>query len=192
MGDFNRNRSGSRGGFGGGNRFGGSNNRFEGRSSSSNFQRNSFGGGRDEDREMFSAVCDNCGKDCEVPFKPTGNRPVLCNSCFKNKDERGFSDRQEKRPSFRENRDDKFSDKRPSFNHKESNTNAVSKEDFNELKRQLEYVNSKLDKVLKSLESKSSAPKVVAEAVTDAKPELSDVEKKIRKPRKAAAKKKSK
>lgn len=34
---------------------------------------------------MFSAVCDDCGRNCEVPFRPTGARPVLCSSCFEAK-----------------------------------------------------------------------------------------------------------
>lgn len=33
-------------------------------------------------RETFSAVCDNCGKSCGVPFKPNGKKPVLCSLCF--------------------------------------------------------------------------------------------------------------
>lgn len=33
-------------------------------------------------KEMFKAVCSECGNDCEVPFKPTGSKPVLCSSCF--------------------------------------------------------------------------------------------------------------
>ena len=32
--------------------------------------------------QMFTAVCDKCGKNCEVPFKPTGNKPIFCNDCF--------------------------------------------------------------------------------------------------------------
>ena len=43
--------------------------------------RRSFGNDR---AELHSAVCANCGKNCEVPFKPTGNKPVLCRDCFKN------------------------------------------------------------------------------------------------------------
>ena len=38
----------------------------------------------DKKLEMFHAVCSNCGKDCEVPFKPTGDKPVFCRDCFKN------------------------------------------------------------------------------------------------------------
>jgi len=33
-------------------------------------------------REMHPVVCANCGKDTEVPFRPTGDRPVYCNECF--------------------------------------------------------------------------------------------------------------
>lgn len=31
------------------------------------------------------ATCADCGKSCEVPFKPNGKKPVLCSKCF-NKD----------------------------------------------------------------------------------------------------------
>jgi CxxC-x17-CxxC domain-containing protein len=33
-------------------------------------------------REMYDAVCANCGKHCKVPFKPTEGRPVYCSECF--------------------------------------------------------------------------------------------------------------
>ena len=35
-----------------------------------------------EDREMFKATCSDCGKACEVPFKPTEGKPVRCRECF--------------------------------------------------------------------------------------------------------------
>ena len=72
--------------FGGGNRgrsFGGS--------------RGGFGGGRGrEDRQMFSAICDKCGAECELPFRPTGDKPVYCSNCFE-KDGSRSSDRFERR-----------------------------------------------------------------------------------------------
>jgi CxxC-x17-CxxC domain-containing protein len=34
-------------------------------------------------REMFDAVCARCGKDTQVPFRPTGARPVYCSDCFR-------------------------------------------------------------------------------------------------------------
>ena len=42
-------------------------------------------GGYGRPKQMFSAVCDNCGRNCEVPFQPTGSKPVLCSNCFQEK-----------------------------------------------------------------------------------------------------------
>jgi CxxC-x17-CxxC domain-containing protein len=53
------------------------------------FGKKSFGGSRGvnrdsgEEREMFDAVCSECGKACQVPFKPSGKSGVLCSDCFK-------------------------------------------------------------------------------------------------------------
>jgi CxxC-x17-CxxC domain-containing protein len=33
-------------------------------------------------REMFDAVCAECGTATTVPFKPRGDRPVYCRSCY--------------------------------------------------------------------------------------------------------------
>jgi CxxC-x17-CxxC domain-containing protein len=33
-------------------------------------------------RQMFSTTCADCGKTCEVPFEPKGDRPVYCNECY--------------------------------------------------------------------------------------------------------------
>lgn len=40
----------------------------------------SFGGGRQ--REMHPATCADCGKETQVPFLPSGDRPVYCSDCF--------------------------------------------------------------------------------------------------------------
>jgi CxxC-x17-CxxC domain-containing protein len=34
-------------------------------------------------RQMYDAVCADCGKTAQVPFQPTGSRPVYCNDCFR-------------------------------------------------------------------------------------------------------------
>jgi CxxC-x17-CxxC domain-containing protein len=34
-------------------------------------------------RQMYPAVCDNCGKQTEVPFQPTTGKPVYCSDCFR-------------------------------------------------------------------------------------------------------------
>jgi CxxC-x17-CxxC domain-containing protein len=35
-----------------------------------------------ERREMYEAVCSECGKTTEVPFKPSNDRPVYCRECY--------------------------------------------------------------------------------------------------------------
>lgn len=44
-------------------------------------QRDTFGGYRSS-RQMHSAVCAECGKECEVPFEPREGRPVYCSDCY--------------------------------------------------------------------------------------------------------------
>jgi len=34
-------------------------------------------------REMFTATCRNCGRDAQVPFRPTSGKPVYCSDCFR-------------------------------------------------------------------------------------------------------------
>ena len=36
----------------------------------------------DQNRKMYKAVCAECGKECEVPFEPTSDKPVYCQACF--------------------------------------------------------------------------------------------------------------
>ena len=88
-------RGGGRFGRGGGGRYGG--NRDGGRGAGG-YGRNSRGGGggygRDRPpREMHKATCGDCGNECEVPFKPSGEKPVYCNDCFQDhkpaRDDRG-------------------------------------------------------------------------------------------------------
>ena len=80
MGNFNR---GKRDGGG----FGGNNSR----------------GGRDGGRpQMHKAVCNECGNNCEVPFRPSGDKPVYCSGCFSNQDNEGGGGRGGRRDSGRD------------------------------------------------------------------------------------------
>lgn len=120
MGNFNRddNRSGGyRGGFGRGGGRGG----FSGRG------RSSFGEDRGR-REMFSTVCSNCGKECQVPFRPTNGKPVYCSECFEKMNGGRSDSRRPERSDFRS--------PAPSFDQN---------------KAQLDAVNAKLDKILSIL-----------------------------------------
>jgi CxxC-x17-CxxC domain-containing protein len=33
-------------------------------------------------RQLYDVVCAACGKQTQVPFKPTGDRPVYCRDCY--------------------------------------------------------------------------------------------------------------
>lgn len=97
MGNFDR--GGNRGGFGGGR---------GGFSKPRGFER----GG---DMPTYKATCAECGKSCDVPFRPTSGKPVYCNDCFGAKREtedraprKEFGNRAFGKPEF--NRND-----RPSF-----------------------------------------------------------------------------
>jgi CxxC-x17-CxxC domain-containing protein len=61
---------GNRGGYGGDSSYGGG---------------GGYSGGGYSDRgprEMFTATCSSCGKDAQVPFRPTSGKPVYCSDCF--------------------------------------------------------------------------------------------------------------
>jgi CxxC-x17-CxxC domain-containing protein len=34
-------------------------------------------------RQMYQATCADCKQACEIPFKPSGDRPVYCQECFR-------------------------------------------------------------------------------------------------------------
>ncbi len=74
--DRSRGRGSSRGGRSGGRDFGRS-------------------GGRSRELDMHRVICDECGKSCEVPFKPTSSKPIYCSDCFKKHDSKGGSGRSE-------------------------------------------------------------------------------------------------
>lgn len=40
-------------------------------------------GGYGEQRQMYPAVCAQCGKPTEVPFQPRGDKPVYCSDCYR-------------------------------------------------------------------------------------------------------------
>ncbi|MSQ12050.1 MAG: zinc-binding protein [Dehalococcoidia bacterium] len=44
--------------------------------------RRSTGRSEQGSRQMYPAVCAQCGKATQVPFQPRGDRPVYCSDCF--------------------------------------------------------------------------------------------------------------
>lgn len=155
MGDFRKprfgggNRDGGRGGFGGGSR-------------------PSFG----ERKELFQATCSQCHKECEVPFRPNGKKPVFCKDCFVRPEgdaPRSF-ERRDAAPRF-DRRDDR--EPRPAF----VAPKATPDPRIDALKRDVESLTLKVDTVIELLRAqslhtaiqKAVTPKVKAKAKTKKK-----------------------
>lgn len=74
-----------------------SKDRNESRGRYSNRETRGFGRDRQKRRgsrdrrpvEMTKVTCSECGKECEVPFKPTTDKPLFCDECFKTKGRKG-------------------------------------------------------------------------------------------------------
>lgn len=136
MGDYQK-----RGDFGGGaaDRKGGQGRPF-GRPA---FQGGQQGFGRsqggDKPRQTFRATCATCGASCEVPFRPTGERPVYCRDCFAKAG--GPAPAQGQRRTFDRPAFGDRSAPRPAVPHAHSGELAV-------VKKQLEALHTKLDTLL--------------------------------------------
>ncbi len=136
--------SGGRGGFGGG--------------------RGGFGG-RGGDRgpvTMTKAICDECKKPCEVPFRPTAGKPVYCNNCFGSKKEVG-SERGGGFPRKTFGSGDYKTPARTDFG------NDIKKVSGEEIKKQIEVLNGKIDRLTKVIEVLTNNKPVVEEKVEKTK-----------------------
>jgi CxxC-x17-CxxC domain-containing protein len=99
-----------------------------------------------ERSQMYPAVCGKCNKACEVPFKPNGQRPVYCSDCFGSMKEGGAST-----GGFAPKRD--FSAPRRDYDAPAIATPVMKVEDsrINDLRRQMDGINSKLDRLIESV-----------------------------------------
>ena len=53
-----------------------------------------------EGKPLFKAVCADCRKHCEIPFKPSGERPVYCKECFGKRKAGGQAHKAQSEPNF--------------------------------------------------------------------------------------------
>lgn len=178
-------KDGSKGGFRGGSKpFGSAQGKSFG-GGQGGFEKKSWGGskssayGADRDRQMFKAVCAGCGKPCEVPFRPTGDKPVFCSDCFSKKRDEG-GERREERTERRDYGDRApkrdFGDRHaPRPDAKPAYSPALSND---ETKKQLMEIGMKLDRLINAVE-RMTAPK----------PEVKKAEVEVATPKKVVAKK---
>ena len=124
---------------GGNNRFGNGGGRpkyGDNHSGRPSFTKKSWGDNRSSDRPtmLYKATCAECGKPCEVPFRPVSGRPIYCKECFDKKggNTGGGGDRGGNR-FFKSTRD---------------NTR-----DNDVISKQLEAVNIKLERLIQAVEA---------------------------------------
>lgn len=147
-----------------------------------NFQKGNknggFGGGRnggkpsfqnkpwekDRPATMHSALCGECGRKCEVPFRPTGEKPVYCNDCFS-----GMRNGEERQG----NHGRRDFGGRPL--HKEWNDRPTPRADFSRptasvdesTQKQLRDIASKLDRLVVAFEAMVTTKTVTATPVKE-------------------------
>lgn len=160
-GSYSRGRGGDRGGRSGGNRGGGRDQR-------------SFGGKGFEKGPvtMHKVTCDECGNACEVPFKPSSDKPVFCDSCFGGK-------RENKRGG------DRFGDKRsgPSTSSNDG--------EMKEMRKMLNELNMKLDVIIEFFNDEIEAEDAIMAAEAEEMEEVAPKAKKAKaEPKKSSSKKK--
>lgn len=158
-------------------------------------------GRRDGGRpQMYEATCSECGKRCELPFRPTGDKPVFCSQCFNS---RGGESNRERPGSRRDGGNRRFQDKTMfdavcdkcgrhfELPFKPTGERAVyckecfekgGSSDKTDYKDQLESLGAKLDTIIKLLSSSSQSKE-------DDLPEA-ETKKKAKKPKKTVEKKK--
>jgi len=102
------------------------------------FRRPGAGQGEERGKRLHPATCSVCGADCQVPFVPSGDRPVYCRDCF-HKQEGGSGGR----GAF--GREDRAPRRPAPFRRPEAAGTG-------NLDRELEQINRKLDRILEALE----------------------------------------
>jgi CxxC-x17-CxxC domain-containing protein len=127
--------------FGGNKKFGG---KFEGGGER---------GGQHHARpiQLFDAVCAQCGKNCQVPFRPNGEKPVYCRECFGKQPYvpgRNSNGADGPRPDFR-------AQPHPAF---QPGPPRMSDGGVDALKRQLDSLEAKVTRILELMNKKAEAP----------------------------------
>lgn len=157
------------------------------------FNKRGFGGKGSGRPLMFKAICSRCGNECELPFKPIGDKPVFCNQCFQNNkssDSRRSGRRDSGRPNFGDKRMyeaicDKCGNKcsvpfqpsggKPVYCSKcFQDKNVRGSRNIEQYKEQFELLNTKLDKILELLTpvvaTKETQEEKIVKETKDSKP----------------------
>ena len=108
-------------------------------------------------KPLFEAICATCNKKCQVPFRPNGEKPVYCSDCFRAG--------QDSKPQGNFNR--------PTFSQPQQSFTPVAQvpdRRIDDLKKQIEVMNSKLDTIVRLIGGGSAlapAPVVTIKPVVE-------------------------
>ncbi|PJA47461.1 hypothetical protein CO172_01390 [Candidatus Uhrbacteria bacterium CG_4_9_14_3_um_filter_36_7] len=103
-------------------------------------------GGGDRPRpRLFQAVCDQCESPCQVPFRPSGQKPVLCSNCFEKQDNRHSGGSNFEQSRHFKNTSHEYSS--PSKNQ-------------DEMIKQLKTLNTKMDQLLEIMGNQSEKEEI--------------------------------
>ncbi len=150
------------------------------------------------DNGMFPAVCDDCGDDCQVPFRPSTDKPIYCSRCFEKRgngrdmdmnDNRGRDDRgRDRERDENRGRDRDMGERRPpkdpmieDINTKLNalkdsiNTRLNVLEGINTRLSALEELDTKVNQIMALLESKKTTKKEKVVKEPEAKEEVPTV-----------------
>jgi CxxC-x17-CxxC domain-containing protein len=141
---------------------------------------------------MFSATCAECGKPCEVPFRPTGDKPVFCSYCFgKNRANESAGGRDGGK-TFAPRQD--FQKKDFGSQSSRSDLNVLNVGQTADLKKQIETLSAKVDVLIAMITNGANIPAKVptAEKTTEKAPEKTEIkaQKKVTSAKKSPSKKK--
>lgn len=115
------------------------------------FDRGPKFGGRSSGQELFAAVCSTCGKSCEVPFRPNGEKPVYCSACFgKSRDDNAREERGgDRNEGFRNNnRTESTPYQKPERQYQAPASNTNVERELDAVKQQLAKIELQLNRIL--------------------------------------------
>jgi CxxC-x17-CxxC domain-containing protein len=172
-----------RGGFGGGR--GGRDDRGGRGDDKPVFYGKSRGGDRSTDREqrMFKAICSDCNKSCDVPFKPSSDKPVFCRDCFSAKRDR---ETREYKAGLASGEPKKFGQDKPASYalpmHSLSTLPKVDesmKKQVAEMSMRLDKLTALVEKIIEEKKTVSSPSVIVAKAIVSKSVKVASPTKKV-------------
>lgn len=146
-----------------------------------------------KDVVLFKTNCTTCGKACEVPFRPDGAKPVLCSTCFAEKNA-SPTNMSASRDRFTPNERIGHKPER-SYVAPTPARAATPNVDLERMTKQLGQLETKVGQILDLLKALERPAQVVAPikskvAVAESPEITSDEPKKVRKPKKTTVAKK--